>query len=83
MGEDMPIELRPKDNFHIFDAVTGEILETMWDIQYALVMARIQEYYDDPDFDTVPLNCVRFSIPQTQEEDITYTNVQDMPRQTL
>jgi antitoxin component HigA of HigAB toxin-antitoxin module len=79
MGEDMPIELRPKDNYHIYNVATGEIVETLWDIQYALAMAKVQEYIDDPDFETVPLDCIRFKVPQTPEEEMTYTNVQDMP----
>jgi hypothetical protein len=42
-------------------------------------MAKVQEYIDDPGFETVPLDCVRFKVPQTPEEEMTYTNVQDMP----
>jgi antitoxin component HigA of HigAB toxin-antitoxin module len=80
MGEDMPIELRPKDNYHIYNVATGEIIETIWDIQYALAMAKVQEYYDNPDFETVPLDCIRFTIPATQDEEITYTNIETMPR---
>jgi hypothetical protein len=76
MGEDLPIELRPKFNFHIYNEKTGEILETLWDIQYSYAMDRLTEVNDQSvaGDSTVVYDITR--IPgELSPEEVTYTNV--------
>ena len=76
MGEDLPIELRPKFNFHIYNDETGEILESLWDIQYSYAMDRLTEVNDQSaaSGSTVVYEITR--IPgESSPEEITYTNV--------
>lgn len=77
MGEDMPVELRPKYNFHVFRVDTGEILETIWDIQYTYAMEKIKEYIDNPAWDGISIDCLRFTVPTSPSEELTYTNIKD------
>ena len=43
MGEEIPIELRPKFNFRVIDTSTGDIVETLLDIQWSYAMDRLTE----------------------------------------
>lgn len=74
MGEDTPVELRPKYNFHIFDANTGEIVETLWDIQYAYAMERLTELQNiHSDDNLLDITSCTASSP----EELTYTNIRE------
>lgn len=69
MGADQPISERPRFNFHIYNAATGEIYTTLWDIQYALACEAAEEYeYGDVSraFESSP-------------EEVTYTNIKERP----
>lgn len=77
MGEDVPIELRPTHNFHIFRVDTGEIIDSIWDIQYTYAMEKVKEYLDSPDWDGVPIDCFKFTVPASPSEELTYTNIKD------
>ena len=80
MGEDMPIELRPKFNFHIYNDDTGEILETLWDIQYSYAMDRLTEVNDQSVAANsgVIYDITRMVSSITSQEQVTYTNVNVM-----
>ncbi len=80
MGEDLPIELRPRFNFHIYNEDTGEILESLWDIQYSYAMDRLTEVNDQS---AVANSGVIYDITRvigsiTSQEEVTYTNVNVM-----
>ena len=76
MGEDMPIELRPKFNFHIYNDETGEILESLWDTQYTYAMDRLTEVNNQS---TASGSNVVYDITRivgaASPEEVTYTNV--------
>jgi hypothetical protein len=79
MGEDLPIELRPKFNFHIYNDETGEILETLWDIQYSYAMDRLGALNDQSTADGAGAiyEITRFS-GATSPEEVNYTNVRHL-----
>lgn len=69
MGADTPISERPRFNFHIYNAVTGEIYTTLFDIQYALAVEAAEEY---------PHGDVSRTFESSPEE-VTYTNIKERP----
>ena len=62
MGEEIPIELRPKFNFRVIDASTGDIVETLLDIQWSYAMDRLTELQqeDAENSNSRALDVVRF-----------------------
>lgn len=63
MGEEIPVELRPKFNFHVIDVSTREIVETLLDIQWAYAMNRLTEIQqeDAENSNNRELDLVRFA----------------------
>jgi hypothetical protein len=68
MGEEIPIELRPKFNFRVIDTSTGDIVETLLDIQWPYAMARLTELQqeDAENNNSRELDVVRFTTDGEQ-----------------
>jgi hypothetical protein len=68
MGEEIPIELRPKFNFRVIDTSTGDIVETLLDIQWPYAMARLTELQqEDAENNNIrELDVVRFTTDGEQ-----------------
>jgi hypothetical protein len=68
MGEEIPIELRPKFNFRVIDTSTGDIVETLLDIQWSYAMDRLTELQqeDAENNNSRALDVVRFTTDGEQ-----------------
>jgi hypothetical protein len=68
MGEEIPIELRPKFNFRVIDTSTGDIVETLLDIQWSYAMDRLTELQqeDAENNNSRALDVIRFTTDGEQ-----------------